>query len=88
MGRFMKRRGGQTLYMCYIEAEEIAPIVRRLDAKGMRYAGRDPQSPNPEGIFIHPSTLHGMLMGCSRTNLAWVWSGRPELAGVEAAPEH
>ena len=23
MGRFMKRRGGETLYMCYIEAEEI-----------------------------------------------------------------
>ncbi|HYM14407.1 MAG TPA: hypothetical protein VEZ14_02485, partial [Dehalococcoidia bacterium] len=55
MGRFMRRRGGQTLYMCYIEAEEIAPIVRRLDAAGMRYAGRDPQSPNPEGIFLHPS---------------------------------
>jgi len=86
MGRFMKRRGG--LYMCYIEAEEIAPIVRRLDAKGMRYAGRDPQSPNPEGIFLHPATLHGMLMGCSRTNLAWMWSGRPELAGATSAPEH
>ncbi|MDP9238964.1 MAG: hypothetical protein M3P30_16485 [Chloroflexota bacterium] len=88
MGRFMTRRGGETLYMCYIEAEEIAPIVRKLDARGMRYAGRDPQSPNPEGIFLHPSTLHGMLMGCSRTNLAWTWSGRPELAGATAAREH
>ena len=85
MGRFMKRRGGETLYMCYIEAEEIAPIVERLDAKGMRYAGRDPQSPNPEGIFLHPSTLHGVLMGCSRTNLAWVWSGRPELGRASAS---
>lgn len=84
MGRFMTRRGGETLYMCYIEAEEIAPIVQRLDKRGMRYAGRDPQSPNPEGIFLHPSTLHGVLMGCSRTNLAWVWSGRPELAGIAA----
>ena len=84
MGRFMTRRGGETLYMCYIEAEEIAPIVQRLDKRGMRYAGRDPQSPNPEGIFLHPATLHGVLMGCSRTNLAWVWSGRPELAGVSA----
>ena len=88
MGRFMKRRGGETLYMCYIEAEEIRPIIERLDTHGMRYAGRDPESPNPEGIFLHPSTLHGVLMGCSRTNLAWVWSGRPELAGVEATPEH
>jgi 4-hydroxyphenylpyruvate dioxygenase-like putative hemolysin len=89
MGRFMKRRGGETLYMCYIEAESIAPIVERLDKRGMRYAGRDPQSPNPEGIFLHPSTLHGVLMGCSRTNLAWTWSGRPELAGAgAAAAEH
>jgi len=59
--------------------------VSACDAHGLRYAGRDPASPNPEGIFLHPSTLHGMLMGCSRTNLAWTWSGRPELAGREAA---
>jgi hypothetical protein len=89
MGRFMTKRGGETLYMCYIEAENIAPIVERLEKRQMRYAGRDPQSPNPEGIFLHPSTLHGMLMGCSRTNLAWTWSGHPELAGAGApAAEH
>ena len=89
MGRFMKRRGGETLYMCYIEAEEIAPIAERLDTKGMRYAGRDPGDPHPAGIFLHPSTLHGVLMGCSRTDLAWSWSGHPELAGAGAAPaEH
>ena len=85
MGRFMQRRGGETLYMCYAEAEDVGEVARRCDAHGVRYAGRDPQSPNPEGIFLHPSTLHGMLMGCSRTNLAWTWSGRPELAGREAA---
>jgi 4-hydroxyphenylpyruvate dioxygenase-like putative hemolysin len=88
MGRFMKRRGGETLYMCYIEAAEIAPIIERLDKRGMRYAGRDPGDPNPGGIFLHPSTLHGVLMGCSRTNLAWTWSGHPELAGEGAAAEH
>jgi len=87
MGRFMKRRGGQTLYMCYIEAEEIMPIAERLDARGMRYAGRDPKDPHPAGIFIHPATFHGVLMGCSRTNLAWSWSGRPDLAGADA-PAH
>ena len=90
MGRFMKRRGGETLYMCYIEAAEIAPLAERLDALGMRYAGRTPNDPNPEGIFLHPATLHGVLMGVSRTNLAWVWSGHPELAGAggEAWTEH
>ena len=88
MGRFMKRRGGETLYMCYIEAEEIAPIIERLEKREMRYAGRDPGDPNPAGIFLHPSTLHGVLMGCSRTNLAWPWSGRPELAGAGASAVH
>jgi hypothetical protein len=89
MGRFMKRRGGECLYMCYIEAEDIAPIAERLEKRAMRYAGRDPGDPNPAGIFIHPSTFHGVLMGCSRTNLAWTWSGRPDLAGAAAtAAEH
>lgn len=85
MGRFMTRRGGQTLYMCYIEAEEIAPIADRLEARQMRYAGRDANDPHPAGIFIHPATFHGVLMGCSRTNLAWSWSGRPDLAGADAS---
>jgi 4-hydroxyphenylpyruvate dioxygenase-like putative hemolysin len=88
MGRFMNRRGGETLYMCYIEAEEMAPIIERLDKRGMRYAGRDKDDPNPAGIFIHPATFHGVLMGCSRTNLAWQWSGRPELAGAAAPASH
>jgi 4-hydroxyphenylpyruvate dioxygenase-like putative hemolysin len=88
MGRFMQRRGGETLYMCYIEADEIQPIADRLEKRGMRYAGRRPGDPNPQGIFIHPATFHGVLMGCSRTNLAWSWSGRPDLAGVQAPAGH
>jgi hypothetical protein len=88
MGRFMKRRGGECLYMCYVEAEEIAPIIERLEARSMRYAGRDPGDPNPAGIFIHPATMHGVLIGCSRTNLAWTWSGHPELAGQSAPAGH
>ena len=48
-----------------------------------RYTGRS-DDPNPEGLFIHPTALCGMLMGVSRTNLAWRWSGRPELARAGA----
>ena len=88
MGRFMNRRGGETLYMCYIEAEEMAPIIERLEKRNMRFAGRDKDDPNPAGIFIHPATFHGVLMGCSRTNLAWQWSGRPDLAGAGAPAAH
>jgi catechol 2,3-dioxygenase-like lactoylglutathione lyase family enzyme len=78
MGRFFARRG-QSIYMGYVETEDVGAIQRRLEDRGARYAGRS-DDPNPEGLFIHPTALHGMLMGVSRTNLAWSWSGRPELA--------
>lgn len=78
MGRFAAKRG-QSIYMCYAETADAAAIIERLQRKGARWAGRS-DDPNPEGLFIHPSSLHGVLMGVSRTNLAWSWSGRPELA--------
>jgi hypothetical protein len=77
MGRFYERRG-ESIYMCYAETEDTAPIVAALESRGARYtAGREDGGGN---IFIHPTALCGMLMGVSRTNLAWTWSGRPELA--------
>ena len=79
MGRFYERRG-QSVYMCYAETEDTAPIVAALEARGGRYTvGREDGAGN---MFVHPTALCGMLMGISRTNLAWTWSGRPELAKV------
>ncbi len=78
MGRFQARRG-QSIYMGYVETDDVAAVQERLNARGARYAGRT-DDPHPEGLFIHPTALHGMLLGVSRTNLAWTWSGRPELA--------
>ena len=78
MGRFFARHG-QSIYMGYVETDDVAAIQRRLEERGARYAARS-DDPNPEGLFIHPTALHGMLLGVSRTNLAWTWSGRPELA--------
>jgi 4-hydroxyphenylpyruvate dioxygenase-like putative hemolysin len=88
MGRFMQRRGGETLYMCFVETDDIAPITERLRARGMRYAHDTPDA-DPRSIFLHPSGLHGVLMGCSLKDVAWRWSGRPDLAGEAAgAPGH
>ena len=81
MGRFAAKRG-HSIYMCYVETDDVPGIRARLDARGARYAGRADQS--PDGLFIHPSALHGVLLGVSRTNLAWRWSGRPELAKAPA----
>jgi catechol 2,3-dioxygenase-like lactoylglutathione lyase family enzyme len=77
MGRFYARRG-QSVYMCYVETDDTSAIRDRLESRGDRYtAGRENGGGN---LFIHPTALHGMLMGVSRKNLAWTWSGRPELA--------
>ena len=78
MGRFAAKRG-QSIYMAYVETDDVAEIARRLERRGARWAGRA-NDPNLEGLFIHPTALHGMLLGVSRTNLAWTWSGRPDLA--------
>jgi catechol 2,3-dioxygenase-like lactoylglutathione lyase family enzyme len=77
MGRFFARRG-PSIYMCYAETDNTGAIRERLEARGSRYtAGRENGGGN---VFVHPTALLGMLMGISRANLAWTWSGRPELA--------
>lgn len=81
MGRYYRKRG-QSIYMCYAETPDVSPIIERLEARGARYTPQ-PQEPSG-GLFIHPTALRGMLMGVSRTNLAWRWSGHPGLARVGA----
>ena len=78
MGRFVGRRG-ETLYMCFIETDGPAEIVERLEKAEARWTAT-PGDHGNEHFFIHPSSLHGVLMGVSRTNIAWLWSGRPDLA--------
>jgi len=83
MGRFFARRG-ESLYMCFAETEDIRPIAEGLKERGARYtADQDFLG----SMFIHPSALCGMLIRISRTNEAWKWSGRPELAG-SSGPTH
>ncbi len=82
MGRFYERRG-QSIYMCFVETPNAAAIKERLDSRDGRYQqlANDPAA----GLYIHPSALHGILMGVSGTNVAWRWSGHPELAPKSAA---
>jgi hypothetical protein len=86
MGRFAQKHG-QSIYMCYVETDNVQDIIDRLEARQAQHARRK-DAHNPEGLFIHPRALHGVLMGVSRTNLAWNWSGRPELAGATSAAPH
>jgi hypothetical protein len=71
--------------MCYVDVNDIAAIVARLDQAGARWTPRSKDGkPERDGLWVHPSALHGLLLGASRRSLAWEWSGRPEL--VEPRP--
>ncbi len=80
MQRFYEKRGA-SLYMCFIETDDVMALAARLQESDARFVHSEPDRAPEAGLFIHPSSLHGMLMGVSLTNYAWVWSGRPDLAG-------
>jgi len=86
MDRFYQRRG-PGLYMCYVETDDVPALAGRLRARNARFTDNTDRPPE-DGLFVHPSALHGMLMGVSKTDFAWVWSGRPELAGEGAAERY
>ncbi len=79
MGRFFAKRG-PSLYMCFAESKDTAEIRGRL----MTHVPRDwtgpTEGPDPDVLFVHPKALGGVMIGISRTGVAWTWSGRPERA--------
>jgi len=77
MNRFFQKRG-EGPYMFYVECDDTAGLRKRLDNAGARYAAGD--DVDTSSVFIHPSATHGVLIGVSPKDQAWVWSGRPELA--------
>ena len=87
MGRFSAKRG-DAFYMCYVQTDNLADVIQRLETHGHKWTRRTNTPQEQDGLWIHPSALNGVLMGVSRSSLAWGWSGRPELvqplAGVKA----
>lgn len=82
MGRFFLKRG-EGPYMFFTETNDMPGLRKRLKAAGARFAPEEePEQPN--SLFVHPSSTHGVLIGVSPRNLAWVWSGRPELARAQS----
>ncbi|MFI5352317.1 MAG: VOC family protein [Candidatus Binatales bacterium] len=84
MGRFHSKRG-DSLYMFYVEADDVAAIASRLEKQGARFAAGRRDDAGLSGIFIHPTAFCGVLVGVSRTENAWLWSGDPERARRAAA---
>jgi len=80
MRRFVERRGGDALYMCYLETHDFDGLKRRLLAGGAQLIPRGADlATERDGGWVHPKSLHGMLLGISRETLGWIWSGRPDL---------
>lgn len=83
MRRFVERRGGDSLYMCYVETHDFDALKRRMLGAGATLIPRGPTIEHErDGCWVHPKSLHGLLLGVSRTTLAWEWSGRPELVAA------
>jgi len=79
MGRFHKRRG-DSLYMFFVETDDVGAIENRLTARGARFAAHRRDEAGLAELFIHPSAFLGVLIGVSRTEHAWTWSGDPDRA--------
>ena len=75
MGRF-HRRNGDSLYMFYVEADNVEAIADRLREREGRFTPR--REGLHDGLWIHPTAFCGVLVGVSRTDVAWRWSGNPE----------
>jgi hypothetical protein len=78
MGRFFRRRG-ESIYMCYAECDDLGSLLAHLRDQGARVE-TPRNADDPPNLFVHPSSLGGVLLGVSRTHFAWSWSGRPDLA--------
>jgi catechol 2,3-dioxygenase-like lactoylglutathione lyase family enzyme len=79
MGRFHKRRG-DSLYMFFVETDDVGALEKRLQERGSRFAAYRRDEAGLAELFIHPSAFLGVLVGVSRTEHAWLWSGDPERA--------
>jgi hypothetical protein len=77
MGRFMARRG-PSLYMGFIEAPDLRPIIARAEEHAPRDWSAAPGGAPTDTLFLHPNALSGLLLGVSRTSVGWNWSGHPE----------
>jgi len=77
MGRFFARQG-PSLYMFYAEARDTVALRERLLEHAPSAWTGVLEGAAPDNLFVHPTVLHGALLGVSRESVAWTWSGHPE----------
>ena len=78
MRRFVEKRG-DSFYMCFVESHDFVGLKERLLSHNTGLTARSQDITNEtDTLWVHPKSLHGMLLGVSRTGFGWTWSGRPE----------
>jgi hypothetical protein len=80
MGRYFDKHG-DSLYMCFAEAPDIAAVADRASVLNLPVTVVSDHT-----VFIHPQALGGCMVGLSRPGYAWTWSGHPERVNPPAAP--
>jgi catechol 2,3-dioxygenase-like lactoylglutathione lyase family enzyme len=79
MGRYHRKRG-DSLYMFFVETDDVSAIAQRIEAAGSRANVWRHDEAGAAEMFIHPNQFLGVLVGVSRSEVAWTWSGDPERA--------
>ena len=79
MGRFHRKRG-DSLYMFFVETDDVSSIAQRIEASGSKANVWRHDEAGAAEMFIHPNQFLGVLVGVSRSEVAWTWSGDPERA--------
>lgn len=74
MGRFHQKRG-DSLYMFFVETDDADALAKRLESRGAQFAAHTRDEAGLAELFIHPSSFLGVLVGVSRSEHAWMWSG-------------
>ena len=79
MGRYHRKRG-DSLYMFFLETDDVSAIAQRIEAAGSKANVWRHDEAGAAEMFIHPNQFLGVLVGVSRSEVAWTWSGDPERA--------
>jgi catechol 2,3-dioxygenase-like lactoylglutathione lyase family enzyme len=79
MGRYHRKRG-DSLYMFFVETDDVSAIAQRIEAAGSKANVWRHDEAGAAEMFIHPNQFLGVLVGVSRSEVAWTWSGDPERA--------
>ena len=81
MGRFFDKTG-PCLYMAYAETSNLLEIEQKVKERGEAVTVDRPEGRSEDqvadGLWLHPKSLGGMMLGLSRPSKAWQWSGHPE----------